>query len=825
MKEDHNSILWITGKPGTGKSTLLSHIIQNLEDRTVEIPRTTVASFFFNEPQDTTYTTAGSLLQSFVFQILSQIPSAMSDFIPLLSQQRDFFTTLDESGDKWRPWTSKNLNGLFENYLIKISETHRLCFFVDALDECPEEDSSGILSLLSSIDSSLLKNPIKLCITSRPHRYLEASYRPRHRRIILENENTADIQRFIRFRIAQFPKRKREELILNEILEKASGVFLWAKIVVDVLKHLKGTIEMLESSLWDIPSDLGGLYRFVLDRFIYDEHRSADLAKRLLKLVCYARRPLSVEEMSHALGVDASLQVIRSDSSGAAVNSEPALLAVDKNWLLAHCWGLVEVREPGVKIHLVHQTIREYLVNTVSVETGWEEDPKCHTFRSADIDLAEICLSYLSFDAYTGRIDGKSIQKEADGLLDYATDYWHEHARLADHRDSSNMVLLKLLNWPSTKVLGHWAHLHQKKVGNGTPSDYWGWTVLHASAAFGLHNLALAIRDVERSDLMRWDVGDAVGRTPLSLAAKKGDLSLVKLFLDAGSSIATRDIGHGFSPLLWAASQGHQKVVELLLQEGADADDNVGGTTALLLAAGGGHGAALEALLDKGANPNLADKRYGWTPLHLSAGYGDEAVVSLLLAHGADPNLVNPFTKRMPLYYATAGGHQEVVRLLLDHGGGMQQPTLGPVPTIPIFWADRVACSFLIPLDSDPSCQPSACTSSKTNVTSSPDGSAILRQTGDNSKKASKKRLRDVSESGSGGGLGGSGNDPNKHPTLNPTPSLSSNGPGLRLACPYHKYDPGRYGSQKPCRGPVGWPSINRVKYDTSFPTSQVGEN
>jgi hypothetical protein len=187
-------------------------------------------------------------------------------------------------------------------------------------------------------------------------------------------------------------------------------------------------------------------------------------------------------------------------------------------------------------------------------------------------------------------------------------------------------------------------------------------------------------------------------------------------------------------------------------------------------------------------------------------------VVSLLLAHGADPNIVNPYTTQMPLYYAIAGGHQDVVRLLLAHGGGIQKPTLGPVPDTPISWADRVACLVLRQRDCDHSRQPRACTSSKTNPPSSPDGGTVTAQTGGNSKNASKKRLREVSEFGSGGGLGGSGNDPNKQPTSCSTPSSSSNGPGLRLACPYYKYDPGRYGSQKPCRGPGGWPSINRLK-------------
>lgn len=823
LEGDNGSILWIHGKAGSGKSTLIKYITQHLEDTTAKIPQTTVASFFFHWSQDTANTTSGALLQSIIFQILSQVPSAMSDFIPLLSQQRDCYTKPDEPCSKRRPWVSKNLNGLLEESLKKFSKTHRLCFFIDGLDECRAENSSDILSFLSSIDSIVLESPIKFCITSRPHRYMEETYRPWHRKIVLEDENTVDIQRFVEFgisRLPQFLKRRREKLIVNElvdeIMKRARGVFLWAKAALDLLNHCKGPTELSESSLFDLPGDLEGLYSIVLDRFIHDEHGSADQAEELLRWVCFARRPLSVEEMSQALGIDQSLQVVCGDLSGGGMTSKAARVAVHKHRLRARCWGLLEVREPGAEIHFIHRSVRDFLVNKASVEWSSKENSKRRLVRSADIHLAEICLSYISYHADTSPIDRNSIEGEADAFLDYATDYWHKHARLADQPDISHTVLLKLSRWPSTKVLGHWAYLHQKKIGDGTVSEYWGWSALHAAAAFGIHNLALAIRDVERSNLVRWDVGDAVGRTPLSLAAEKGQLSLVRLLIEAGVGPDTRDNRHGLSALARAAFQGHQEVVKLLLQKGADAGDVDGGGTALSAAAARGHVEALEALLNWRADPNLPDKHYGWTPLHLSAGYGNEAMVLLLLSRGADPNVVNPFTKQTPLYYATAGGHQKVVRLLLDHGGGMQQSTVGPVPNSPLSWVDRVACSFPRPFDTTPCSHPATSTPSKTNASSSSGSGSATGQTNDNSKPASKKRLRDIVEPGAGGRMGGSGNDPNKQPTLDPTPSSTSHGPCLRLACPYYKYDSERYGSQKLCRGPIGWPSISRLKYDPS---------
>jgi len=76
------------------------------------------------------------------------------------------------------------------------------------------------------------------------------------------------------------------------------------------------------------------------------------------------------------------------------------------------------------------------------------------------------------------------------------------------------------------------------------------------------------------------------------------------------------------------------------------------------------------------------------------------------------------------------------------------------------------------------------------------------------------KRRRDDRASTGGNRNDGSGDDPNKHPALGPTPLSSVTGPRLRLACPYFKYDPARYSAQKTCRGPGGWPDAHRLKYD-----------
>ena len=84
--------------------------------------------------------------------------------------------------------------------------------------------------------------------------------------------------------------------------------------------------------------------------------------------------------------------------------------------------------------------------------------------------------------------------------------------------------------------------------------------------------------------------------------------------------------------LPWAAFCGHERVVQRLLEKGADVESkDAAGQTPLLRAAENGHEAVVKLLLEKGADVESKDAKYGQTPLSWAARNGHEAVVELLL--------------------------------------------------------------------------------------------------------------------------------------------------------------------------------------------------
>ncbi|KAK5635619.1 hypothetical protein RRF57_011331 [Xylaria bambusicola] len=59
------------------------------------------------------------------------------------------------------------------------------------------------------------------------------------------------------------------------------------------------------------------------------------------------------------------------------------------------------------------------------------------------------------------------------------------------------------------------------------------------------------------------------GQTPLSWAARNGHEEIVQLLVEKGADIESKD-SIGRTPLLWAAEEGHQEIVQLLVEKGAD---------------------------------------------------------------------------------------------------------------------------------------------------------------------------------------------------------------------------------------------------------------
>lgn len=176
--------------------------------------------------------------------------------------------------------------------------------------------------------------------------------------------------------------------------------------------------------------------------------------------------------------------------------------------------------------------------------------------------------------------------------------------------------------------------------------------------------------------------------TPLALAARRGNLPVVKQLLAAGADVNYTD-GYDTTPLSWSASEkkpAYETVMKELLAAGAKSNYQ-----ALVSAARHGSPAMIELLAASGADLNEVS-RWG-TALVLAAHEKRADTTEALLRVGADPRLRIPDTHRnypgqTALDVAKKAKASKVIALLEVALAGQRSvaPPPKPVDDVPTLW-------------------------------------------------------------------------------------------------------------------------------------------
>ncbi|KAK4351516.1 hypothetical protein RND71_030844 [Anisodus tanguticus] len=192
-----------------------------------------------------------------------------------------------------------------------------------------------------------------------------------------------------------------------------------------------------------------------------------------------------------------------------------------------------------------------------------------------------------------------------------------------------------------------------------------GETALYVAAEYGYYQLVREM--IHYYDLVAAGIKARNGYDALHIAAKQGDLDMVKVLMEAHPELSmTVDISNT-TALHTAANQGHIEVVNYLLKAESSlatiAKSN--GKTALHSAARNGHLQVLRALLSK--EPGIATRmdKKGQTALHMAVKGQNLEVVEELIR--ADPSLINMVDNKgnTALHIAARKGRDQIVKLLL----------------------------------------------------------------------------------------------------------------------------------------------------------------
>ena len=447
-------------------------------------------------------------------------------------------------------------------------------------------------------------------------------------------------------------------------------------------------------------------------------------ARRMLTMLCFASRPLTVQELIDSVAVETG--------KSAGLNRKRRLQ--DFNGICEICCGLVDIvldedvsredvysggededgsekRDPSEDgnasaeivhkdprtsdlaparivptVRIAHFSVQEYL------ESNRIRGRKAARFGLSSItahaEIAEVCLIYLLEPGLSQSKLNQAGLKEYP-LAEFAATYWYYHYKKTKNSTSElDRCILRLFH--SHTSFATWVRLHDAdysyppyfavnsygRIQFSRPLDDIPARIYYASL-LGLdkvlHGLlpseqvestkasAPPLRSPPRASKQIFSAAGNLGGA-MHAAAYSGCDHTIQILLDSGFDINDHDERGGDSALVLASTQGHTKVVQMLLDRGADVNaQNFLNDSALQAASRWGYKEVVGALLDGGADINAQSGRFG-SPLQEASREGHKEVVEILLDRGADVNAESALQK------ASGSGHTEIVQILLDRG-------------------------------------------------------------------------------------------------------------------------------------------------------------
>lgn len=298
---------WIVGKAGSGKSTLIKAIfddsrVEHALERWSSGKRLVSCAFFFWSAGTELQKSYEGLLRSLLFEIYRQCPDLIpSKFISIPSAYSPPIST---------SWPIEALMEMVQDLSSHGCCDTRFCFFIDGLDEYCGEDreiADALQTLASSID-------FKLCVSSRPRSAFEDTFGVDDRFIITLHEHTEDdIRLYVHEVLEQdsyFQRLKSRDQhyqdIIDKLIAKAQGVFLWIFLVVRELRNKlpnKDSVEELHERINSFPPDLEPFFMRMLDSIDPFYQRASS---KVLLMCLAVDVPLPVLTLRFALEIDKS---------------------------------------------------------------------------------------------------------------------------------------------------------------------------------------------------------------------------------------------------------------------------------------------------------------------------------------------------------------------------------------------------------------------------------------------------------------------------------------------------------------------------------------
>ncbi|KAI1174175.1 ankyrin repeat-containing domain protein [Nemania sp. FL0916] len=406
----HNGILWIKGKPGSGKSTVMKHLLSFCE---ASFGTHRVISYFFNARGGVLEKTPLGMMRSIVYQLVSKSDTIYHAFIEVYREKRaEYYRKNTQQQHYGIQWQQPELKGFIQS-IAKQQQPEPLLLLVDALDECADTEVRDVVSFLETISSTAVESgtELRICLSSR--HYPEIGMK-RQLTLVMEstNEHQKDIARYVLENLCV-----PDHSIVSQVQRTAGGVFLWAVLVVTTLNsaYNEGQGGSMQERLDQTPKDLEGIFDMLLER---KGPEKTELV-RMLQWVLLSKRSLTPQELWIASVREPVLSL------------DPEII---RRRIVRSSGGLIKVRKhkKGEYVQFVHLSVNDLLYRCGRLEVL---DPTLQPDAISATHALLWAFCWVSIEGYGNIISLSSYERdllyETGFFFSYASNHILHHANMA----------------------------------------------------------------------------------------------------------------------------------------------------------------------------------------------------------------------------------------------------------------------------------------------------------------------------------------------------------------------------------------------------------
>lgn len=419
-KGSTSSLLWLHGKVGAGKSTLVSIVVED-GVRRFEAGQSPPPVYFYcsRNAAEPERSDPAAILSSIVRQLSCAEPG-----LPLLPP------VIEKYEKKGQGFNSRGLRIEESCELItKLIEHYPMTtMIIDALDECDPEKRDILLDAIEGLLQNSSLGLLKVFLSSRDDQDIVCTLREYPNLDLVSSRNSADIEAFVREETDKLVKKRRllrnshakealKALIIDEVSRGADGMFRWASLQLELLCTMKLDSDV-RARLGRLPPKLEQLYLEIYEKNLlkYPGEVGQSIISNIMKWLLCAQRQMKCSEFCTAV----VMTIVPAEE-------------LTKEHVLDLCHNFVEFDDGLDVFRFAHLSVREFLEKRAEYVTK-----SCHLLAaetcllqfigSSKWSAAETFLHHQCILDLRGKV--ASIAGLSGGFHNYATMFWAKHCQL-----------------------------------------------------------------------------------------------------------------------------------------------------------------------------------------------------------------------------------------------------------------------------------------------------------------------------------------------------------------------------------------------------------